>query len=181
MTTLLIVMYGIAVLSILLGFVALLKQRVYLDKETMAPVEIEIPKIGKFKSNYPALVFVLLGAGMAYMAFVRSQGKESWSITGTFENPTQNNVSWERGMVEVHPTEVEDIRFYNNRNFEIKLLLEEGKTFEEAVESIQFTFDSASFTLRPSEHAQDANGNALLVGKSEHEREYKIKPVYFNN
>lgn len=44
-----------------LGFLALIKQKNYIDSKTNMPTEISIPLIGKLKTNYPALIFVVLG------------------------------------------------------------------------------------------------------------------------
>jgi hypothetical protein len=55
-----ILKYGFAVLLAVLGLVALLKQKTYLDSKTGQPTQIEIPLIGKMKTNYPALIFVFL-------------------------------------------------------------------------------------------------------------------------
>ena len=66
------ILFGIALLSIILGFVALLSQKVYLDATTKQPTEVQIPFLGKIKSNYPALVFAFLGAALAFYAFQKS-------------------------------------------------------------------------------------------------------------
>ena len=61
-----IILYAIAALSIILGFIALIKQKVYLDKDTKKQTELEIPILGKLKTNYPSLVFVFLGFFLVY-------------------------------------------------------------------------------------------------------------------
>ena len=81
-----LIVYGISVLSIILGFVALLTQKVYIDRERNMPTQVEVPLFGKLKTNYPALIFVFLGFLMAYVAFDRSRElpKRDWLITGSF-------------------------------------------------------------------------------------------------
>ena len=58
--------YFLAAILIILGFIALLRQKTYIDSKTKQPTEIEITKLGKFKSNYPALAFVVLGFVLAF-------------------------------------------------------------------------------------------------------------------
>ena len=79
--------FSLSFLSVALGFVALLAQRTYLDKETQKPVEIEIPVFGKMKSNYPALLFVFLGFALAFYAFDKSYPppKVEWVVTGALK------------------------------------------------------------------------------------------------
>ena len=60
------IIYLLAGLCFVLGFVALLKQKTYIDSQTNQPTEIELPFVGKLKSNFPALVFVVVGAFLAY-------------------------------------------------------------------------------------------------------------------
>ena len=45
-----------------MGFIALLKSKIYLDQDTKEKVQIDIPIFGKFKSNVPSLAFLFLGA-----------------------------------------------------------------------------------------------------------------------
>jgi len=45
----------------ILGFIALLSSRIYIDQPSNSTGEVEVPFLGKPKGNYPALVFVLLG------------------------------------------------------------------------------------------------------------------------
>jgi len=54
-TTLWAVILG--TLCIILGFIALLSSRIYIDKASNSTVEVEVPFFGKLKGNYPTLVF----------------------------------------------------------------------------------------------------------------------------
>lgn len=48
-----------AILLLTFGFIALLKQKTYLDPATRKPTtEVEIDGFGRLKTNYPALIFV---------------------------------------------------------------------------------------------------------------------------
>ncbi|GFO81577.1 hypothetical protein [Methyloceanibacter sp.] len=55
----------IALVAVLGGVLALLKQKVVVD-ESGHVTEIEIPLIGRFRSNYPSIVAVAIGAVLAY-------------------------------------------------------------------------------------------------------------------
>ena len=60
--------YAISGMSIVLGFIALLTQRIYVDTNTQKTIQMEIPILGKMKTNYPALAFVFLGFVLALVA-----------------------------------------------------------------------------------------------------------------
>jgi hypothetical protein len=48
-------------------FVALLKQKSYLDIRSGEIIEIEVPIFRKMKTNYPALIFVFLAGVFGYL------------------------------------------------------------------------------------------------------------------
>ena len=68
----LLIIYGISTLTIILGFIALLTQKIYIDTDTKQLTQIDIPMVGKMKTNYPALIFLFLGIFLAVYAFSRS-------------------------------------------------------------------------------------------------------------
>lgn len=78
-----IYLYSLSGLSIILGFIALLKQRTYIDADTKQPTEIEVPIFGKLKSNYPALIFVFLGFDASIFAYDRSERYNREVFKGT--------------------------------------------------------------------------------------------------
>ena len=97
------VLYGISALCIVLGFIALLKQRLYIDERTQEPTAVELPLFGKLKTNYPALVFVFLGAGLAFYAIHESPPTEPWTLTGSLTNPSGKHVKWTDGTLTLIP------------------------------------------------------------------------------
>lgn len=105
-----IILYLMSGLCIVLGFVALLLQKTYVDTNTNTPTEVELPLIGKLKTNIPALVFLLVGAGLAFYAFhAREQkGHEDWSISGKFVAPAGRQIEWEAGTIYLWPKPYED-------------------------------------------------------------------------
>ncbi len=62
------VAFAIATLLIVLGFIALLTQKVYLDSTTQQPITIEVPFVGKMAANVPSLAFVFFGSHWPFMA-----------------------------------------------------------------------------------------------------------------
>ncbi len=74
----------ICVLAMLLGFVALLRQKTYLDPKTNAPIEIELPLVGRMKANYPALTFIFVAAFFGFLAYSSQEIQPNqWSVTGS--------------------------------------------------------------------------------------------------
>ena len=96
---------AVAVLAILLGFVALLKQKTYIDSATNQPSEFELPLVGKLKTNYPSLLFVALGFGIVWqVAQGLDAGTEEWSITGSLRADSAAP-AWEQGTLTVFPSD----------------------------------------------------------------------------
>ena len=83
MNYIILIAFSLASISILLGFIALLKQKTYLDSKTNQPTDVEVPLVGRLKTNYPALVFVFLGFCLAFYVVHKSlpQKEIIWKIT----------------------------------------------------------------------------------------------------
>lgn len=137
--------FGLSVLLIVLGFVALLKQKTYLDAATQQPVQVEIPVIGKVKTNYPALIFVLLGFAMGWSAFEKSfpPRKAEWTVKGTFKNPSTNKVEWKAGTLTLTPSDL-NTTLYDQGSFEMTALIDEGKSIEDVYETLDFSLANGS-------------------------------------
>src|SRR5580765_6879571 len=72
----------IAGLALCLGFFALLRQHTYLDPKTNAPIEIELPLLGRMKANYPALIFPFIAALFGYLGYMSQEMQPTtWSVT----------------------------------------------------------------------------------------------------
>lgn len=57
---------GIAAMAVIGGIIALVKQRIIVDKDTGQVIDIEIPGLkAKVKTNYPSVMAILLGCGLA--------------------------------------------------------------------------------------------------------------------
>ena len=142
-----IIMYSISVLLIVLGFIALLKQKTYIDADTKMPSEVDVPMLGKFKSNYPALIFVFFGFGLTVFAFNKPVGVDVWFVEGNFVKPTDKNVNWKNGETWVHPTNfIDPPVIEEDGTFEFEIQLEKGVSFEDAIQEIKFSFDTLGTT-----------------------------------
>jgi hypothetical protein len=173
------IMYCIAALSITFGFIALLKQKTYISETTMQPTDIEIKGLGKMKTNYPSLVFVFLGFLCAVFAYYRSSqlrdyqhkienyderitgyetqikqykteypGTEKWTIRGSLVNPGYGPVEWRKGIITVTPVDYSaDINDYGV--FKIDLPIKKNFSFEDIIQSIDYSNDNVSVSFCP--------------------------------
>ena len=177
--------FATAIASILLGFIALLTQKVYSDAKTQTPIEVEVPILGRMKGNYPALVFVFLGFALAFFILTKplpAAGKRpmEWSITGSFRDPTIND--WDRrGQMSLHPS-ITSMNVDPNGRFTINMPIEEGKTFEDVVERLTFIYpDRQTVEIHPrDEYATFGKPGSKLVHQTTTTREYEcitLKPL----
>jgi len=192
-TTLWAVILG--TLCIVLGFIALLSSRVYIDKDSNSTVEVEVPFFGKLKGNYPALVFVLLGAALAAYgiktdAELRTtaannelkKGQDDWVVSGRLLSPNDKPVDWEHGVFTLI-SGTPEVNFKPGGGFEIKLKIVHGQDFEHYVQQIDYTNDIGSAKIFPQQEldALTANKSSLLENKTANTRVYKpVKLQAFN-
>jgi len=171
------VTYGIALVAILLGFVALLMQKTYVDRETKQPTEIELPILGKMKTNAPALAFVFLGVALALAAFEKSYPpkKVEWTVQGSFKNVPGKHIDWPTGTLAIHPTDFQPAVSTAGR-FTITAMIEEGRSFEDAIELIDYSHPSGSVQLRPKQEYGrylEHDTSSLIEGTTETTRRFK--------
>lgn len=180
--TLALIAFGLSILSILLGFIALLTQRIYLDVNTQKPVDIDVPLLGKMKTNYPALVFVFFGFFLAFYVLEKQlPAKEikevDWNISGTFTDPEIND--WRTGgKLILFPTKITpDVD--RNGKFTISMKIEEGKSFEDMIEKIEYSHREGDVRIYPrDEYSAYVKGEACKLEKAaSHVRSYKPVPL----
>ena len=145
-----ILIYCASMLMVILGFVALLKQKTYIDKDSNQPVEIDVSFFGRMKTNYPSLVFVFLGALLMYIAFEKSYppAKHEWVIKGSLADSLNQIDDWSEGSIAIIPVQYE-ATIFNKGNFEIRLFIDEDKEFEDVVEVIDYSHRDGSVQLFP--------------------------------
>jgi hypothetical protein len=142
-----LILYALAGFCFLLGFVALLVQKTYIDSTTNQPTEIVLPLIGKLKTNFPALAFVLIGAFVACFTWSKTSelGQEPWVISGSFQAPPGKAVKWEEGALALVPKAFEAAPDRGG-GFQITGLIPKGKKFEDVITEIIYT--NGTFTGR---------------------------------
>lgn len=150
--------FFIAITSIILGFIALLKQKTYLDAETSQPVDIEVPIIGRMKTNYPALAFVFLGFCLAFYVVHQTFSKDEktalnqndvgWKITGHLVDPKAKITDWQTGELRIFPDDSPPVIDPNGK-FEISITLPSGKSFEEKIGHIEYIHNKGYVHIYP--------------------------------
>jgi len=180
-----IILYSIAALSIVLGFIALLKQKTYLDPRTNEPTSVEISNMGKMKSNYPALVFAFLGFALAVIAMlnrdapvVPKPGKVDWTIQGTIKNPKfDSSIDYSDFTVELAEPEVY-CKIESDGKYRIKLQLDSGQQLESKYNRLEFsTGDDKYVNIDPiylidELSIYDKGLKSKLLKKESHYRRY---------
>lgn len=141
---------AIGLILIVLGFVALLLQKIYIGAEIATPTEIELPLLGKMKANYPALIFVFLGFGLT--AYSLTKGKpifSQWLVTGFMASDIPE-INWQDGRLVVIPNNYDLNVESRSGRFTIEIDLEGTKTLEDAVKLIDYSHPKGSLQIVPS-------------------------------
>lgn len=166
---------GISVLMIILGFIALLKQKIYIDADTQKATEIDIPILGKMKTNYPSLVFIFLGVLIIFYSIEKFHPPPlvEWKIEGTFVT-SDSNFDWYNGQLSLFPKNI-DAEVRSNGKFVITLDIEKGKTFEDVVEWIDYSHQAGSIKIIPANEWQAHNSGKpnSIQNQTSHSRTYK--------
>jgi len=150
----------LSALVFVLGFVALLCSKIYIvDKGGgNQPTQVDLPLIGKMKTNYPALVFVIAGTALA--VYTLNQYYQSithpvlWNIKGHLQQPGHDISDWRLGelkLVALGP----DVQIKEDGEYEVNVEIPAGETFESAVQQIYYTAANGSAMLVPSKAYED--------------------------
>ncbi|MDH2407008.1 hypothetical protein QCM77_45420 [Bradyrhizobium sp. SSUT18] len=178
----------IAVLALCLGFFALLRQHTYLDLKTSAPVDIELPILGRMKANYPALVFPFIAAFFGQLAYIsRELPRTQWSVAGTVGyadgNPL-NSADWNGLQIKVLPDRYNTTVSKDNAGgrFKITPALLDGYNFEDEIISVIFSLSKdteyLSCQFSPKQEFdnwsdQSKRAHSLLQNAAQHSRMLK--------
>jgi hypothetical protein len=132
-------MYVLSALILALGGVSLFIQKVYkVDQETGGKIEIELPWFGKLRTNYPALAFAFIGAGMATFTFNKTcEVRDQWVIHGQFKTPDSGAIDWTKGVLTLFPKQFNPI-LEKDGSFHIELNLPRSRKFEDVVGQISY-------------------------------------------
>jgi len=199
MDTTTICVLALAALLSTLGFVALLKTKIYAIEGTKE-TELDVPILGKITTNYPALVFVLLGCGLAAYA-IKASGDEQqlrdqiskefapvdWVITGQFLMPpgSPKGADVRIGTIGVRP-QPDPAPIYEDGTYEMHLKLNPGVDFETVALTIVYTYGNEFGTVQidPAKELDAFNKNpqtSLLLKKGDLSRTYKPVPIVWSS
>lgn len=178
--------FAISAACIVLGFVALVTQKIYLDSATGQPTEVEVAPLGKLKSNYPALVFVVFGIALAFYTLKESSETErskpltQWTLKGSFSPPNGKAIEWSKGTLTLLPSNVRQV-VSEQGTFEITALIEEGKALEDIYEKLDYSTNEASawINLRKERQAYIDNKPSAIKDMTNHTRDYQPIEVEF--
>lgn len=168
---------GIATLMIVLGFAALLTQKIYLDSRTRKPVSIEVPFVGKMTANVPALAFVFLGFALAVYGIQHYTHKDvKWRITGTLK-PDKPVANLQGTRLTVFPIDVDATIDPATGRFNFELLIPEGIAFEDFVAKMYFDAAFGGGEVVPSLAMQLHKSNdahSVLASATDTTRDYVV-------
>lgn len=164
-----------AILSVLLGFIALISQKIYVDAQKKSLTEVNVPILGRMRTNYPSLIFVFLGFSLMFYVLGNLPPKlVDWEISGQFFTDDQDIV-WSASNLELFPCAVETIVDKDTGRFKINLKLEEGRTFEDVFQGISYADKRASISIIPGEELEKyrKDKSSLLSAETQNRRVYK--------
>ena len=192
---------AISALVFILGFVALLRQKTYLDSSTNLKTEIEVPFFGRMATNFPALVFAFIGAALAFVTASRSSvtpDVKVWSVRGPavqFADGTEiNQADWDAHFkVHISPkSDAWNVQTPKGR-FTLMLPLIDGNTFEKAVQEVILEYDGEPYltcSLVPEQEYKawdnpQTRANSIISNASDGVRQFKTiklaKPTEASN
>lgn len=162
---------------ILLGFFALVMQRIYIDPRTNAPSEIELPMLGKMKANYPALIFPFLGAAIVVIGFNKHEPDQTvtWLVDGQIVSD-KTDINWKAGThLAIFPEKcVVEVR--ENGRFTIQIPLKKGRAFEDTIELIQISNPAGRADVVPKAEFEKKNSGkgSNLITATPTARRYRV-------
>lgn len=144
-------------------------------KRTLTPVptDVELPLIGKIKTNYPALCFVIIAGVLALYAFQgrEREGRDAWTISGQFLANPGEEVQWENGELKLLPVLYYPSSANPDGTFDLKVDIPRGKTFEDTYDSIVYVYKTN--TNEPRSYEILTGDYAFLKSKTDKSRQYK--------
>ncbi len=181
-----LVVTGAGATLCLLGFVALLLQRLYLDPparrgHAATPSVVKLPGFGEVSTTYPALAFLLVGAALMAggLAAPQAASKVMWHVTVQVAAELRPEDLVETGLA-LSPSPMTTTVDRRARTIRITAPIEHGKKFEDVVEVIDLTLPRGSGYVHTREalarfraHGA-ASGGSGLVAASDHTRSYTL-------
>lgn len=115
------------------------KEKIYIDRETKQPIEIELPIVGKLKTNIPALVLFVIGFVLCIYPMLKNPPPPELQLKGEVENDkdypfevyaaiSTDNVKNRREITLSVPPLVG-----NHEDYKLLYVTEDNRVFEETV------------------------------------------------
>ena len=184
----LVLTFIFSITCVVLGFVALLKQKVYIDSSTNQPTEVSLPIIGKLKTNYPALLFVLVGFVAMYRGFGETPGEpdtEDYLVTGRLEvDPARvapedrerlKHIDFSTMMILPFPNDFSNSRIEKNGSFSFMIKVPKASQFEERVQRL--ILSGPSDLIGSIDPGEARNNPDMLKKSAPNLREYRFLVV----
>jgi hypothetical protein len=176
-----LIAYAIAALLILLGFAALLSQKIYVDSSTRTVTSVELPILGKLQTNYPALVFVFLGCSLSFAVFkVSFDVKREWTLTGSLKLPPDKHtkIDWKKTLVTITPSDEWADPVTAEGRYTIHAILPDGTPVEKAIDRLDFTNPIASaYILVGKERDRYSSDRGQSLVENISGRTWTLKPT----
>ena len=171
----------LSALSVMLGFIALVKQKTYIDQETQKPTDIEVPFFGRLRTNYPSLVFVFLGFALAFYVVRTAQDvTDVWHIEGRFTSEDSDQ-KWTPVYLDLHPRRVAPAINLDTGEFSIKLEIPRGQTFEDVYSVIGYTDGNLSASIPTLRALEDYRNNGATFIEISRDFYRRYQPVKIRN
>lgn len=134
-----IAMYILSAIILALGAISLLTQKLRAVDQEGKEVIIELPFFGKLRTNYPAVAFAFIGAGLAAFTYAKTcELNDQWVINGQFTAPESGTIDWTKGSVMIRPAMLWP-NINQDGTFEIQGSIRRGVKFEDVVEQITYS------------------------------------------
>jgi len=171
---------------VVMGFFALLKQKLYIDSKTNKATEVSLPIVGKMKTNSPALVFVLVGFAAMYPIYSFKQpdadAKDDYLIKGRIEVIPPTTTGESRGgaaapdfstsIIMAFPSDVSDNQVDNDGTFSVKIKVPKGTQFEDHIQALQLSGPTHMIgSIIPAEAKTNPR---ILIKATPNLREYRM-------
>jgi hypothetical protein len=171
---------------VVMGFFALLKQKLYIDSKTNKATEVSLPIVGKMKTNYPALVFVLVGFASMYPIYSFKQpdidAKDDYLVKGRIEISQPSTTGENRGsaaspdfstsIIMPFPSDVIDSQVESDGTFSMTIKVPKGRTFEDYVQTLQLS--GPTHMIGSIIPAEAKNDRTILIRSTPNSREYRM-------
>lgn len=166
----------LAGLMMILGFIALLSSKIYVSDDTHSPTEFEVPILGKLKTNYPALVFAIVGFALAAYA-MNTEQLDQWKISGRLLPPADASgpIDWKSGHIELTPV-LQRAFLDDFGRFDVYVNLKHGINFEDYIQTIDYSNGPVSVqidTSRALESFEQHANDSFLEQRTSNTRTYK--------